>query len=65
MSDYITLLGAEQVQHAARSIQAAAEEMARAASYSDETARQQRQFMDDWLQRFEQAIEKLTGGDRP
>ena len=57
MADYITLLGAEQVQAAANTMREAANEMQRAASYNDDVARQQRQFMDDWLQRFEAVLE--------
>jgi hypothetical protein len=60
MADYITLLGAEQVQTAANTMRGAAEEMMRAASENSYVAERQRQFMDDWLLRFEGAIEKLT-----
>lgn len=52
MADYITLLGAEQVQSAASQMSSAAHEMRQAAGTIDEAMRQQRQFMDDWLIRL-------------
>ena len=57
MSDYVNLLGAEDVARAGRSIQSAAEEMRRAASSIDETMSRSRQFMDDWLERLRGIIE--------
>jgi len=59
MSNYMTLLGAEDVARAARQIEGAASEIQRAASSIDTTLAQQRQWMDDWLMRFEQAIDKF------
>lgn len=56
----IVLLGAEDVRSAASTISAAASEMSRAASYSEDTARRQQQFMDDWLRRFEEAVNRLA-----
>ncbi len=60
MSDYITLLGAEDVRAASNTMYGAAEEMKRAAATMDFTAERQRQFMDDWLNRFEAAIDRLA-----
>lgn len=56
MEKYITLLGAEQVQSAARQMTHAADTMLRAASAIDEAISRQQRFMDDWLMRFEAAI---------
>lgn len=55
---YITLIGAEQVQSAAFTISNAAREMKEAASCIDETMRQHRQFLEDWLSRLEAVIKK-------
>lgn len=60
MSGYVTLLGAEQVQSAANTMRAAAEEMSRAASSIDHSLQQHRQFMDDWLSRFEAAVASIA-----
>lgn len=60
MSEYVTLLGAEDVRHAGNAMRSAADDMRNAASTIDTALFQQRQFMDDWLQRFEAAIEKLS-----
>jgi len=59
VSNYVTLLGAEDVLRAASSMSSAASEMQRAASSIDMALTQHRQWMDDWLMRFEQAIDKL------
>lgn len=56
MSDYVTLLGSEQVQNAGRSMQEAAHEMTRAASTIDGALREHRQFMETWLQTLEQIL---------
>ena len=58
MLDYVTLMAAETVQHAARSMHEAAEEMKRAASWINESQRQQRGWMEDWLSRFEAVIKE-------
>ncbi|MGY3588020.1 hypothetical protein [Bradyrhizobium sp. USDA 4350] len=60
MSDrYVTLLGAEQVQSAANRMSSAADEMKNAAGVVDDALRSQRQFLDDWMIRFEAAVEKM------
>lgn len=72
---YITLMGAEQVQSAARQMQSAAEQMSRAASEMHEAADKKRRndddllerqqaFMNDWLERFTQAL-SLNEADPP
>ena len=62
MGDYITLLGAEQVQSAASTMRSAADDMRMAASSIDNSFAAQRQFMDDWLARFEQVLAEPRGG---
>jgi hypothetical protein len=53
MADYVTLLGAEQVQSAGHSMSRAGDQMQRAASAIETALFQHQRFMDDWLQRFE------------
>lgn len=61
MSDkYVILVGAEQVERAGYKIAEAADQMMRAAGYMDETMQRHQRFMDDWLSRFEQVIEKMN-----
>jgi hypothetical protein len=60
MADYVTLLGAEQVQSAAHTMREAASQMQSAASSTDYALQNHQRFMDDWLQRFEAAIDKLA-----
>jgi hypothetical protein len=60
VGDYVTLLGAEQVANAAGEMRRAADEMVRAAGYIEETFRLHAQRQEDWLLRFEAAIEKLA-----
>lgn len=59
MTEYVHLIGVEQIQTAANSMRSAADEMQRAASSLDYSLQQNQRFMDDWLQRFEAAIAKL------
>lgn len=60
MSEYIHLIGAEDVQRAGRSIASAAETMNWAAGYLDETLQRHQRFMDDWLERFTEAMKPKT-----
>lgn len=61
MSDkYVTLIGAEQVERAGYKVAEAADQMMRAAGYMDEAMQRHQRFMDDWLSRLEQAIEKMN-----
>lgn len=48
----IYLVGSEDVRKAARQIQAAAEEMSRAANSIDAAFERHQRFIDDWLDRF-------------
>lgn len=57
MADYITLVGADQVQSAAGTMRGAAEEMRRAASQIDDALSRHQRFLDDWIMRFESAVE--------
>ena len=57
MNQYITLLmGSEQVQSAGNQIASAAHDMKQAASNTEQTFLQFRDFMNDWLARFEQVL---------
>ena len=56
MSDYITLLGAEDVQRAGNNISTAAETMSRAAASIEDSLFRHRQFLDDFLLRVENII---------
>lgn len=60
MSNYVTLLGAEDVSRAGSAMREAAQEMQSAAHSIDYSNSQQRQYLDDWLVRFEGAIARLT-----
>lgn len=60
MPDYITLLGAEEVARASHRMQSAAEQMSRAAGNMDEVLERHRRWQDDWLQRFETAVEQMN-----
>jgi len=53
MSQYITLLGAQDVAHASQAMRAAAETMLRAASQLSDTLERHRLFLDEWLIKFE------------
>ena len=57
MAEYITLMGAEQVQSAANTMRSAADEMRRAASEIGYALESHQRFMDDWLARFSQIME--------
>lgn len=57
MAQYITLLGAEQVQSAAGTMRSAADEMQRAASNIEATLAAHQQFLDDWLNRLDGVLQ--------
>ena len=52
-TQYVTLMGSEQVQSAANRMVSASEEMRRAASTIDEALSRHQRFLEDWLQRYE------------
>lgn len=56
MSDYVTLLGAETVQHAAHSMREAADQMKRAAAEMNDVFFRHQQFLDEWLRTFEKIL---------
>lgn len=58
MSNYITLMGAEDVSRAGSRMASAAEQMSRAAGSIDDALQRHQQFLDDWLMRFEAVMEK-------
>ena len=64
MSEYIHLVGAEQVQSAANTMSYAADEMKRAAANLDQSLFQQRQFMDEWLVRLQAIMEANQRSER-
>lgn len=53
MSQYVTLLGAEEVSRAASRMQSAADAMSSAASNLDSILERHQRFMDDWLSRLD------------
>lgn len=57
---YVHLIGAEQVQSAANSMNHAADQMRSAANTMLDAVESQRRFMDDWLER----LAALLSGDR-
>lgn len=58
MSNYVHLVGAEEVSRAASQMSSAAQEMLRAAFYMESVVNQQRRNMDDFLQRLEDILGK-------
>lgn len=56
--EHVYLMGTEQVQSAASSMRAAAEEMKSAASSIDWSLQQHRQWADQWLADFRMALEE-------
>jgi hypothetical protein len=65
MSERVTLVGAETVQSAGCTIRNAAEDMNRAAQTINSSLQDFKQFIDDWLGRFEQILtDRCSGGDQ-
>lgn len=62
MAEYVTLMGAEQVGTAARTMSSAASEMVRAASNIDGALERHQRFMDEWLNRLEQILADNSSG---
>lgn len=58
MSEYIHLIGTEEIARGANNIVAAAREISSAVSYLDSVINRHQQFMDQWLDRLERAMEK-------
>lgn len=57
MSDYINLLGADDVRSAGRTIASAAGDMRSAASAIESTMDRHQRFLDDWLARLEAVMQ--------
>ena len=57
MSEYIHLIGAEDVRSAGHNMASAASDMNRAASNFESVFERHQRFMDDWLQRLENILE--------
>lgn len=62
MPEYIHLSGAEEVSRAAGRMVHAAEEMKQAAATLDHTLFMHRQWMDEWLMRFEEVLKEGPSG---
>jgi len=60
MNEYITLLGTEDVRNAGGSMRAAANDMMHAASTISEAVTQHQNILDEFIDRFEIAIEKIN-----
>jgi hypothetical protein len=60
MAEYMTLLGAEDVRAAGNAMRSAADDMRNAASSIDSTLDRHQRFLDDWLQRFEVALDRAA-----
>ena len=56
MSEYIHLIGAEDVSRAGRTIANAAHEMQNAMAAMEDSLHRHRIFLDDWLQRLEAVL---------
>lgn len=61
MSNYIHLIGAEDVSRAGYKMAEAADTMARAVSNLDDVLFRHRNYMEEWLERFERALESRRG----
>lgn len=60
MAEYMHLVGAEGVSHAASTMSSAASDMRSAASSIQDAFFQHQQFLNDWLTRLEAALENLA-----
>lgn len=65
MAEYIHLVGTEDLSRAASTMSSAADEMKRAAGWMQETLENNQRFLDDWLIRFEQVMEKPEVDESP
>lgn len=60
MMESVYLQGSEDVRRASATIASAASEMQRAAGSIEDALFRHRQFLDEWIGRFEAVVEKLT-----
>ena len=61
MSNYVHLIGTEQVSSAGHRISDAASDMSRAAASLDDSLRRHEQFMENWLDRLERIMSNKNG----
>lgn len=61
MSNYVTLVGAEEVSTAGRSMRSAADEMRAAANQIEDSLSRHRAFLDDWLTRLDGVLSDRIG----
>lgn len=59
MSDYITLLGADDVRSGGYAMERAAADINRAAGNFEAVFERHHRFMEDWLQRFEAVVQDV------
>ena len=59
MSEYIHLIGAEQLSRASHTMMEAAREMQRAAGSISDTLDGQRRYLEEWIGRFENAVKEM------
>lgn len=59
MTDYVHLIGAENVRAAGSDMREAAQEMRNAAAAMTEAFHQHQRFMENWLMEFKQALEQV------
>lgn len=59
MDKYVTLIGTEEVSRAASSMREAGSTMQSASNSMEHALMMHQRFMDDWLHRFELAIDRL------
>jgi hypothetical protein len=60
VAEYVHLIGSEQVGNASRTMVEAADRMQSAANSIHETLFHHQRFLTEWIERFEQAVEKLA-----
>jgi hypothetical protein len=63
MAETMHLVGAEDVRSAGNAMRSAADDMRSAASSIEGSLDRHQRFLEDWLQRFEAAIDRLKVGD--
>ena len=61
MTEFVHLVGAEDVSRAGSRMQEAAQIMKHAADEIDHAMRQHQQFLENWLQKFEQIVTDNRG----
>jgi hypothetical protein len=62
MAEHHLLIGADDVRSAGNSIRHAAEDIRAAANTMDSALEQHRNFLNDWIGRFEAAVDRIPKG---